>query len=305
MIGVMFFFLMAHGSLEEAMGKTSREISLPTQAQGWKWDGKEKAYDPKTIFDYINGAGELYRAYGFRKVWVRQYVKGNKPPITVEIYDMGSAERAYGVFSFDRQDEEVGIGQGSEFGGGLLRFWKGKYLVSIYSEGDSPEVTAAVLKLGKEVAKRIPSEGSPPRILNFLPGAEFGLQARSVRVLPNHILLNKWFFVASENILGLGSNTEIALAPYQRGSKKVNLLLIRYPTTREAELGWQGFKKAYMPDAGAKDRIKTEDRQWTLGRQAENFIYIVFGAASEADGDELLMATEKKVHGREGKWKEK
>lgn len=28
-------------------------------------------------------------------------------------------EDAYGVFSFERQDEAVGIGQGSEFGGGL------------------------------------------------------------------------------------------------------------------------------------------------------------------------------------------
>jgi len=302
---LMLSLLIIAGFMEEAMGKTEREISLPAEAQGWKWDGKEQAYDPQTIFDYINGAGELYRSYSFQRVWVRQYAQGNHPPITVEIYDMGSSEKAYGIFSFERQDEEVKIGQGSEFGGGLLRFWKGKYLVSVYSEGDNPEMQAAILKIGGEIAKSIPLEGPPPRILDLLPGAEFGLQERSTRVLPNHILLNKRFFVANENILRLGLKTEIALAQYQRGPKKVYLVLIQYPTAKEAESGWQGFKKAYMPEAGAKDRIRTEDRQWTLVRQFKNFVYIVFGAPNEADGDKLLRATEQKVRGREREWEKK
>ncbi len=305
MILVVVSILLTQGLLGEAMGNSELKISLPSEIEGWKWDGKEETYDPQTIFDYINGAGELYRSYNFQRVRVRQYAKGSLPPITTEIYDMGSSEKAYGIFSFERQDEEAKIGQGSEFGGGLLRFWKGQYLVSVYSEGDSPEIQTTILKIGREIARSIKSEGPLPPMLNLLPGPEFGLQERSIRILPNHVLLNKRFFVANENILRLGSETEIVLDQFNRNQKRLNLLLIRYPKDMEAGSGMQSFKKAYMPEAGAKDRIKTEDHKWTLARRYKNFVHIVFGALTEADGDELLRATEEKVRGRAGEWKKK
>ena len=125
----------------EEKGKMNQEISLPSEAMGWRWDGKEEKYDSKTLFNYIDGAAELYLAYGLQKTTVRRFEKSSQPPITLELYEMASPEDAYGVFSFERQDEPMEIGQGSEFGGGLLRFWKGKYFVSIYADGEGKEVT--------------------------------------------------------------------------------------------------------------------------------------------------------------------
>ena len=106
----------------EEKGKMDPEISLPAEAAGWTWDGKEMKYDSKSVFQYMNGAAELYLAYGFQNLSVRSFEKPNQPPITLELYDMASSANAYGGFSFEHQDEAVGIGQGSEFGGGLLRF---------------------------------------------------------------------------------------------------------------------------------------------------------------------------------------
>ncbi len=60
--------------------------------------------------------------------------------ITVELYKMASSADAYGVFTFERQDDPAGIGQGSEFGGGMLRFWKGTYFASVYAEGEGADV---------------------------------------------------------------------------------------------------------------------------------------------------------------------
>ena len=104
--------------------------------------------------------GELYIAYNFNGVKVRRYEKSGQPPITAEVYDMGTSEDAFGVFSFERQDEEAGIGQGSEFGGGLLRFWKGKFFVSVFAEGQGKEAEAATLELGKVIAKSIDATGA-------------------------------------------------------------------------------------------------------------------------------------------------
>ena len=55
----------------EQKGKMNPEISLPAEAAGWTWDKKERQYDSKTLFEYIDGAAELYLAYGFQGLTVR------------------------------------------------------------------------------------------------------------------------------------------------------------------------------------------------------------------------------------------
>jgi hypothetical protein len=285
---------MANG---EEKGKMDRDISLPLEAGSWKWDGKEIKYDSKTLFSYIDGAAELYLAYDFQNLTVRRFEKSKKPSLILELYEMASSEDAYGVFSFEHQDEAVEIGQGSEFGGGLLRFWKGKYFVSIYAEGEGPEVESEILKLGRATANSIPATGPEPKLVGFIPGKEFGLVDKSVRYLKSHVLLNQRFFIAHENILNLSRKTEAVLAQYLQDKHKTQLLLIRYPNLEEAGDAYRSFMKAYLPDAGGMDRLKTEDRKWTLARQRNEFVLIVFGAAGEAGAEALLKAIEGKMPG--------
>ncbi len=277
-------------------GKMDPEISWPKQVDGWKWDGQEKVYDSRTIFDYIDGAGELYLAYHFQKVTVRRYTQAGQGDITVEVYDMGSSQDAYGIFSFERQDEEAGIGQGSEFGGGYLRFWKGKFFVTVYSEGEGSALQSAIMNLGRSIAQAISSEGPRPELIKFLPGTEQGLLEKSIRYLHSYVVLNQRFFIASQNILLLSPKTEAVLAQYVRGPKKSHLLLVRYPTEKEAQRAWQSFKKAYMPEASG-DRIKTEDQKWTIGKQQEGLVFIIFGAPREKEGQGLIQSVVEKIAG--------
>jgi hypothetical protein len=275
--------------------KINPEISLGSEASGWKWDEKEMKYNSKTLFDYIDGAAELYLAYGFQNLTVRRFDKSNQPPITIELFEMASSEDAYGLFSFERQDEAVGIGQGSEFGGGLLRFWKGKYFVSIYADGGGEEVESAILKMGRATANSIPATGPEPKLVNFIPSNDLGLVDKSVRYLKSHVLLNQRFFIAHQNILNLSRKTEAVLAQYIREKQKTQLLLIRYPNLKEAGDAYQSFVKAFLPDAGGKDRSKTEDQKWTIARQRNEFVLIVFGAPTEDNAEGLLKATEEKL----------
>ena len=278
-------------------GKVEQKNTLPPEISGWKWDGKEKAYDSRTVFDYIDGAAEMYLAYGFQGLRVWRYEKAGGPPIFVERYELASPEDAYGVFSYEHQDEPVGIGQGSEIGGGLLRFWQGKYLVTVYAEGEGKGVEEAVLSMGKAAAQAIPTSGSEPRILQLLPGKEFGLIDRSTRYLKSHVLLNQRFFISHENLLSISRKTEAVLSAYTRDKHKVQLLLIRYPNADEAKSALQTFKKAYMPEAGEKDRLKTEDKKWTFARQQKDYLILVFSAPTESDAEVLIKATEEKLIG--------
>ena len=274
------------------------KIILPSEVGGWKWDGKDMKYNSRTLFDYIDGAAELYLAYGFQNLVVRRFEKPGQPSIMAELYEMATSEDAYGVFSFEHQDEPVGIGQGSEFGGGLLRFWKGKYFVSVYAEGEGKEVEPAILGSGRAMDNAISATGPEPKIIQYLPGQTFGLVDKSIRYLKSHVLLNQRFFVSHQNILGLSRETEATLATYLRDRQKVHLLLIRYPNSPKAKEAFQSFTKAYMPDAAGKDRVKTEDRKWTFARQPNDYILIIFGAPRESDAEALLKATEEKLMGR-------
>jgi hypothetical protein len=281
---------------EEVRGKINPEISLPSEAAGWKWDGKEDRHNSKTLFAYMDGAAELYLAYGFQNLTVRRFERPGRPTVTVEFYKMASSEDAYGVFTFERQDEPAGIGQGSEFGGGMLRFWKGKYFASIYAEGEGAEVESALLTMGRVTADAISKTGPEPKWIAFLPGRDLGLMDRSVRFFRSHVLLNQRFFIAHQNILNLNRDTEALLAEYLREKQKIHLLLIRYPNGKAAGEAYQSFMKAFLPDAGGKDRSKTEDGRWTLARKKAEFVLIVFGAPREADAEVLIKAAEEKIN---------
>ena len=292
---IVLMFTVAETAKGEEQGKMSREILLPSDAAGWKWDGKEMKYNSKTLFSYIDGAAELYLAYGFQNLTVRRFEKSNQPPILLELYEMASSEDAYGVFSFEHQDEAAGIGQGSEFGGGLLRFWKNKYFVSIYAEREGAEVESGILKVGRAAANSIPAVGPEPKLVGFIPGKDLGLVDKSLRYLKSHVLLNQRFFIAHQNILNLSRKTEAVLAQYLQGKQKSQLLLIRYPDSKEAADAYRNFMKVYLPDVRGMDRARTEDRKWTFARQRNEFILIVFGAPTEADAEVLLKATEGKL----------
>ena len=273
-----------------------RELSpLFPAPESWKWDGKEEVYESRAIFDYIDGAGEVYLAYNFKNLIVRQFEKNGNPRIIAELYDMGSSNDAYGIFSLDRQDEEAGIGQGSEFGGGLLRFWKGDFFVSVYADGQGPEAGETILNIGRAIANSIPLTGQAPKLINILPGGKMGLIEKSTRYLHSHILLNQRFFVATRNILNLNPKTGVVLAQYLREEKKIHLLLVQYPGVKEADVAFQSFKRAYMPEAFEKGSLQTEDKKWTVTKKVNEFVLIVFGVSNEQEGAELIKGTEKKI----------
>jgi hypothetical protein len=150
-------------------GDTDLGALLPKEINGWSVAGEDKLFDTETIFDYINGAGEIYRAYNFRSLLARQYSREGQPNIIADLFDMGSAKDAYGIFSHSLEEEDVSIGQGATYMGGLLSFWKDRFFVSLYAEEETEEAKEALFSLAKEVAVSIKDEGQIPDIISFFP----------------------------------------------------------------------------------------------------------------------------------------
>lgn len=265
---------------------------LPREVDGWQASGHTETYDPETIFDYIDGAGEVYRAYNFQKLLARRFQREGKPAIIVDFFDMGRAADAFGVFTHDFEGERLDIGQAATYKGGLLSFWKDRYFVSVYAEAETAETRNTVLNLGREIAIAIPEEGKRPDLLDFLPSS---FPQDGARYFHNHLILNYHFFVASENILDLGQETEAVLAPSSPEEGRSYFLIVRYPTPDRAARAYETFVRAYMPDASRPGFVQTEDKTWTAIKIKKNYIILVFNAPSENEAARILAEVDGKI----------
>jgi hypothetical protein len=275
--------------------KADRSFAWPSEMDGWKVSEGPDDYDRETAFKYMDGAAELFIAYNMKVLTVLRYEKQGRPAITAEIFQMSSGEDAYGLFYFESDDPGAGVGQGSEFGGGLLRFWKGPYFVSVYGEDTGADVEASTLRIGQSMAASIKEMGNPPRILNFLPDGEPPLAKSQAWFLHSHILLNQRFFIENKNVLNLAGDVDVALGRYGTGKEKVHLLLVEYPSPSRADQAFSSFRSASMAGAGGKSSMKRDNSRWIVTEMQGVFIVIVFNAPDEPYARRLIKSVSGKL----------
>lgn len=261
---------------------------VPKEFQGWAVE-EDQSFDPETIFGYIDGAGEVYRSYNFRRLFARRMSRAGRPALIADLFDMGTSADAFGVFSHDLEGEEARIGQGSTYQGGLLSFWKDRYFVSVYAEEETEETRVAVFGLAGKVADAIPGAGAMPELVAALPGEK--LDPRSVRYFHNHLVLNIHFFISRENILRLDQKTEAVLGLYGEKGSLGRLLIVRYPDADLAREALSSFLRAYLPEGTGGRAVRTENGRWTAARLLWNRVAIIFDAPSESAAGTLLART--------------
>jgi len=261
--------------------------SLDRQVGAWAATGQDGTYDEETIYDYIDGAGEVYRAYNMQGCLSRTYTAaGGEPAIVLDIFDMGSSEDAFGVFTHDRDGKPATVGQDALYRQGWLSFWKNRFFVSLYMERETPAAKEAAFRLARAVASLIREEGRKPAILLGLP--QKGLRDRSVRYLHHPMLLNYHYYLADENILNLGKETDALLAVYNRDGKRARFLLVQYPNPEKAKAACSRFLAHYLPEAGGKGPLRLENGKWAATSLKGRFLAVVLEADSRSLAEDLL-----------------
>ncbi|MCK4856647.1 MAG: hypothetical protein KAT58_01645 [candidate division Zixibacteria bacterium] len=268
----------------EKTRNTDLALLLEQAPAGWRFTGQVERYDRETIFEYIDGAGEVYRQYSFRECIVRRLSCRGEPDITVEIFDMGSSADAYGIFSHIREAPEAGFGQGSQYAGSVLYFWQSRYLVSIYPKEQTDETRTATAQLANSISAAISDTGAPPQLLKALPTDS--LMIESIRYFHHHVLLNYHYYFAAENILNLNEQTKAVLATYE--PVETYLLLVRYPSSELAKTAAASFVKAYLPEADEPGPVQTENQKWTAIETINNTLIVVFDAPTGDEATTLI-----------------
>lgn len=258
---------------------------LPASALSWTQSEQPKVYSGREIFQYMDGAGEVYLAYGFQRLLTQRYAKTEQEEILVEIFDMGAARNAFGAFtSIKGHGTPVDIGQGGEYKSGLLAFWRGRYFVCVIIERENSEATKTVHQIAASIARSISETGPTPEILNILPQDE--ILPQTLVYLYRHEILNIHYHVADKNLFHLGDKTDAVLVRMK--SNKSYLLLIKYLTEHEAEAAFVDFTSSYMPESNAEGVVQTENKKWTACRRDRTLLTVVFDAPTNAEAQALL-----------------
>ncbi len=277
------------GCAEQGSDRPMTDVAdlLPEQISSWNRSNAPVTYDRETIFDYINGAGEVYRSYEFSQVAVATYSRPDRPEITVELFDMGNPSDAFGVFSYAREQEQTGIGGGYEHKGRVLCFWQDRYYACLAAEESDSDTSSVLLDAARAISQQLPPESVPPDLMRKLPTE--GRVAYSDRFFHLQQSLNYHYYLARENVLNLGPETDAVLARYEPGT--TYLLVTRHESEADAVQALSSFREGYLPESAGIETVATENGRFVSSRQVGQYVVVVLDAVSDTTANTLLQTT--------------
>jgi len=177
---VMMCFLGSIGSIASEGQKESGLSSLLPELDSWNLTEKPESFYPENLFEYINGAAEIYLAYEFRELLVAQQMKEQSDKsVAVEIYDMGNATNAFGIYSAERYPDNrfIQIGLQGYVEEGTLNFLVDRYYIKLLCFECEDQSEEVLKEFSQKIAERVGDVGSLPTLLTAFPSQ--GLQANS------------------------------------------------------------------------------------------------------------------------------
>ena len=266
--------------------------ALPDSFNNWKKLGDDRTFNDQNLYDYIDGAAELYISFGFAKVFNRIYSAGEGKEIIVDIFYMNTPQDAFGAFSFSVGKIGNDFGTQSQIAHGAIVFWKNNFVVSIVENPASEEAKKTSLIIAKLIDESIPEKGSFPEVLKYLPPEN--LDAQSIRYFRHYVWFNTYAYISGENILNINQNTHGVLAKY--GDKeKLILIIVKYPDEQKALAALEKFNKAYYKTLKPKPVVKSKEGKFSGSRAAKNFFVGVFGGKVERDVTALISRAHKSI----------
>lgn len=241
-VAVVFLFSLIHAGsqsqfpLIERDQSPSRELvnlfRTGDQFSGFKKVEGPTYYGPDTLFDYINGGAELFLAYGFLELMVVELAEDRNHPnrATLEIYNMGTLENAFGVFKTEEGDQTYRLPGGAEgrLENGLLQFYKGKFYVKVFLPPQSEAYPKVVEKIGKTIEERIKGTFSKPAFLDLFPVTD------RISGSENY---------TSKDFLGQPFFKGMASAQFVQEGKTYRIFLSVEPNKEEAEKSFQAYRE--------------------------------------------------------------
>src|SRR5512143_1768289 len=72
------------------------------EIRGWQLLDSVQVFSPENLYDYIDGAADLYLTYDFQELKVAEFKRESKETVIVEIYRHCTPQNAFGIYSQER-----------------------------------------------------------------------------------------------------------------------------------------------------------------------------------------------------------
>jgi hypothetical protein len=130
--------------------------------------GAPSFYGPDNLYKYLDGGADVYLLYDFQ-VLLHQDLKSGQADLTVDIFDMGSAEDAFGMYAAERAPgyNFLDIGTEAYRNEGILNFLQDRYYIKL--AGFGPGSDDLLEKFARVLSERIAGTRSFPPLLEKIP----------------------------------------------------------------------------------------------------------------------------------------
>jgi len=217
-----------------------RTVDFP-EVSGWKKDGKIQVFSPRTLYEYINGAADLYLAYEFQDLQVAEYKGEKKSGVTVEVYRHKDPTQAFGIYSQERlaSAKFLDIGAQGYHEPNVLNFLTGPYYVKISGFNTGEDDEKVLTPFAKKVEAILGEKTALPRILSSFPGE--GKKMNSEKFI-------------SKNFLGYSFLHSGYTADYEVSGKKFKIFVLEGKDLEEC----RAMMEKYLKQTGKEGRKPSE-----------------------------------------------
>lgn len=220
----------------------AKDFKFP-EVTGWKQSGEMQTFIPKTLYEYINGAADLYLMYDFQELKVAEYQNEKKASVTIDVYRHITPTHAFGIYSQERLPSANFIDIGAQGYGEeeILNFIAGPYYVKINGYKIESGGQEVLISFGKKVAESLEEKGTLPTLLKSFPS--------DGKVENSEKFINK-------NFLGYAFLHSAFTADYELSGKKFKLFVIEPADKTECK----NMIQKYGEQTGKAEKKVTEGR---------------------------------------------
>jgi hypothetical protein len=224
------FAALLAAALSLAAGGAGQERGLPPSADfapGWAL-GERLVFERGGLYDYIDGGADLYLEFGFRRVVVQRYARGDAE-LTLEAYDMGDADGALGIYLMKCGAETPVAGVSARNTGepAQLTILKGRFFFHVNSFGPGAVLLPEMIGLANRALDAVADDRPGPH-LERLPAE--GRRPGSERLIRGPFALQSIVTLGEGDILLLGGRLTAVAADYSsEAGPPWTLVVVPYP----------------------------------------------------------------------------
>ncbi len=250
---VLFLMITASEIATEKYNSPSLQFLLP-QLSNWAKTEEPSTYFPENLFEFINGAAEIYLAYDFKELSVSQYSqKGSETSMAVEIYEMSNNTNAFGIYGAERYPDNnfVTIGIQGYVEEGILNYLVGKYYVKLMCFEGSSRSGEYLELFAKAIVEKTQGQTTFPSLLNHFP--KEGLVANSEKFI-------------LKNVMGYSFLHDGYLSNYKVGDFEFDSFIIQGRSEEDAQMMLDKYLEAKksLPIQKQASFVSIKDRYYDL-----------------------------------------